>query len=79
VLVRNGASLQEAAKAAGVFWKNEREFMRQAKGWSSPALDEVQADLAAADRACKTAGAPDALIAERLYLATAAKARRLGL
>ena len=79
VLVRNGASQQEAAKAAGVFWKQEREFLRQAKAWSSAALDDVQAEIAAADRGCKTAGSPDALIAERLYLTTAARARRLGL
>ena len=79
VLVRNGASAQEAAKASGVFWKAEREFLRQARAWSSAALDDVQAEILAADRACKTAGSPDALIAERLYLTTATRARRLGL
>ncbi|HEX8570540.1 MAG TPA: DNA polymerase III subunit delta [Caulobacteraceae bacterium] len=79
VLVANGASAQEAAKASGVFWKQEREFLRQARAWSSDALDDVQAEILSADRACKTAGSPDALIAERLYLTTAAKARRLGL
>ena len=79
VLVRNGARAQAAAKAAGVFWKQEREFLRQGKAWSSGALEDVQAEILAADRGCKTAGSPDALIAERLYLTTAAKARRLGL
>jgi DNA polymerase-3 subunit delta len=79
IRVREGASPQEAAKSAGVFWKQEREFLRQAKAWAAAALDEIQAELLDADRACKTAGSPDALIAERLYLVTAAKARRLGL
>jgi DNA polymerase-3 subunit delta len=33
----------------------------------------------AADRACKSAGAPDQLIAQRLALTIAGRARRLGL
>ena len=77
--MREGATPQEATKSAGVFWKSEREFLRQARAWSSAALDEMQADILGADRACKTAGAPDQLIAERLYLTAAARARRLGL
>jgi DNA polymerase-3 subunit delta len=32
-----------------------------------------------ADRACKTTGFPDALVAERLTLQIAGRARRLGL
>jgi DNA polymerase-3 subunit delta len=78
-LARNGAGLQEAAKASGVFWKDEREFLRQARSWSLETLDGVQGDILAADRACKTARAPDALIAERLALQIAARARRMGL
>lgn len=78
-LVRNGAGRQEAAKAAGVFWKDEREFLRQAQAWSLETLDAVSAEVLAADRACKTARAPDDLIAERLALQVAARARRLGL
>lgn len=78
-LTRNGAGLQEAAKASGVFWKDEREFLRQARAWSLENLDGITADVLAADRACKTARAPDALIAERLALQIAARARRLGL
>jgi DNA polymerase-3 subunit delta len=74
-----GAELAEAAKSAGVFWKNEREFLRQARGWDLAQLEEVQPQLLAADRACKQTGSPDQLIAERLALAIAAKARRLGL
>jgi len=79
VLVKGGSQPQSAVKAAGVFWKGEREMLRQARAWTSAALDEAQAEVFEADRACKTAGAPDALIAERLYLSTAATARRLGL
>jgi DNA polymerase-3 subunit delta len=78
-LTRNGAGLQEAAKASGVFWRDEREFLRQARAWSLENLDGITADVLAADRACKTARAPDALIAERLALQIAARARRLGL
>ncbi len=78
-LVKSGAGLPEAAKASGVFWKNEREFLRQARAWSLPHLDEVQAEVLAADRACKQAGSPDSLIAERLALGIAGRARRLGL
>jgi DNA polymerase-3 subunit delta len=74
-----GAELAEAAKASGVFWKNEREFLRQARAWDLRTIGEVQPEVLAADRACKQTGAPDQLIAERLALAIAAKARRLGL
>ena len=74
-----GAELAEAAKASGVFWKNEREFLRQARAWDLGQLAEVQPEILAADRACKQTGSPDALIAERLALAIAAKAKRLGL
>ncbi|MFN3512440.1 MAG: DNA polymerase III subunit delta [Phenylobacterium sp.] len=78
-LMRNGAGAQEAAKASGVFWKQEREFLRQVRAWSLEELDRLQPDVLAADRACKTAGAPDHLIAERLALTIAGRARRLGL
>lgn len=78
-LAKSGAGLQEAAKASGVFWKNEREFLRQARSWTLPELDRLQPEVLAADRACKTAGSPDQLIAERLALQIAGRARRLGL
>lgn len=74
-----GAGLQEAAKASGVFWKQEREFLRQARAWSLDELDRLQPEVLAADKACKTAGSPDRLIAERLALTVASRARRLGL
>ena len=78
-LHKSGAGLQEAAKSAGVFWKQEREFLRQARSWSLAELDRIQPEVLAADRACKTAGSPDHLIAERLALTIASRARRLGL
>ncbi|HEY8573597.1 DNA polymerase III subunit delta [Phenylobacterium sp.] len=78
-LAKSGAGLQEAAKASGVFWKQEREFLRQARTWTLDELDRLQPDVLAADKACKTAGSPDQLIAERLALTVAGRARRLGL
>ena len=79
VLTGNGASAQEASKAAGVFWKSEREFIRQLKSWKLSDLDTLQPEVLEADRACKTTGSPDGLIAERLALVIAGRARRLGL
>ena len=78
-LVKSGAGAQEATKASGVFWKNEKEFLRQIRAWTLAQIDEVQAELLAGDRACKSSGAPDSLIAERLALTIAGRARRLGL
>lgn len=78
-LARSGADMKEAAKSAGVFWKQEREFLRQARAWTLHELDRVQPDVLEGDRACKQAGSPDALIAERLLLSIASRARRLGL
>ena len=74
-----GASVTEAVKAAQVFWKAEREVSRQCRAWNLAEIDEAQPELLAADLACKQAGAPDDLIAERLALAIAGRARRLGL
>ncbi len=79
VLHKAGAGLQEAAKAAGVFWKNEREFLRQARAWSLDALQALQPAVLEADRACKRTGSPDGLISERLAMGVAARAKRLGL
>lgn len=79
VAVDGGAQPQAAAKSAGVFWKTEREVLRQHRAWTAEALDRAQGETAAADRACKVAGAPDVLLAERLYLGLATQARRLGL
>jgi DNA polymerase III subunit delta len=79
ILSRAGAGLQEAAKASGIFWKAEREFLRQARAWTLDALDQLQPEVLDADRQCKTAGSPDQIIAERLFMTVAARARRLGL
>ena len=79
ILHKAGAGLQEAAKSAGIFWKNEREFLRQARAWSLDALETLQPAVLDADRACKRAGSPDGLISERLAMTVAARARRLGL
>jgi DNA polymerase-3 subunit delta len=78
-LAKSGAGLAEAAKASGVFWKNEREFLRQARAWSLEHLDQLQPEVLEADRMCKQTGSPDGLIAERLALSIAGRARRLGL
>ena len=78
-LAKGGTGLTEAAKASGVFWKQEREFLRQARTWTLPMLDAVQPEVLAADRAAKTTGSPDRLIAERLALTIAGRARRIGL
>ena len=78
-LHKSGAGLQEAAKSSGIFWKQEREFLRQARAWSLDQLADLQPNLLNADRACKQTGSPDTLIAERLALTIAGRARRLGL
>ena len=79
VLQASGAGAKEAAKAAGVFWKQEGEMLRQARSWRLEDLDTVQDSVNVADIATKTTGMPEALIAERLLLEIAARARRLGL
>lgn len=78
-LTASGAGAQEAAKASGVFWKQEREFLRQARAWTLDDLDALQPDVLDADRQCKSSGSPDHLIAERLLLSVAGRAKRLGL
>jgi DNA polymerase III subunit delta len=78
-LIAGGADAQGAAKSVGVFWKQEREFLRQVRAWTLKELDRLQPQVLAADRACKTSGAPDDLIAERLVLTIAGRARSLGL
>ena len=79
VLQGNGAGAKEAAKAAGVFWKQENEMLRQARAWRLEDLDVVQDSVNTADVATKTTGMPEHLIAERLLLEIAARPRRLGL
>lgn len=78
-LVSTGMGGTEAAKSVGVFWKQEKEFLRQMRGWTLGDLDALQVELLEADRAVKTTGSPDDLIAERLALSICGRARRKGL
>lgn len=78
-LTDNGAGPKEAAKSAGVFWKQEAEMLRQVRSWRHEDLIQVLESALEGEKACKTAGSPDALIAERLLLEVSARARRLGL
>ncbi len=79
VLQAAGSGLQAAAKASGVFWKHEREFLRQAQAWTLAELTPIQGEILAADRASKQTSSPDRLLAERLALRISLRARRLGL
>jgi DNA polymerase-3 subunit delta len=79
ILQEGGKGAQEAAKAVGVFWKNEREFLRQLRAWRLSEIEALTPDVLEADLACKQTGSPDHLISERLALSIAGKARRLGL
>ena len=54
-------------------------MLRQARNWRLEDLDRVLDSINTADVATKTTGSPDALLAERLLLEIAARARRLGL
>jgi DNA polymerase-3 subunit delta len=76
---RSGATLAATLKSAGVFWKNEREITRQVRAWPDTDLLAIQARVLEADAQCKSAGSPDLILAERLYLSIAAMARRAGL
>jgi len=79
ILQSGGAGAQEAAKASGIFWKNEKEFLRQLRAWRLPDLEALSSEVLEADYACKQTGSPDHLISERLALSIAGRARRLGL
>ena len=79
VLQKGGATAAVAAKAARVFWKHENEVVRQSRMWTLREIDSVQPEILGADIACKQTGAPDHLLAERLALTVAGRARRLGL
>ena len=78
-LIDKGLGGKEAAKAAGIFWKDEDDMLRQARAWSFNVLDPLAGDLIEADKLCKSTGMPDLLIAERLFLQIAGKASRAGL
>ncbi len=78
-LIATGTGPKEAAKAAGVFWKQEQEVLRQVRSWSLEDLTALAAEVVEADRLTKRTGMPDHLIAERLIMTVAGRARRLGL
>jgi DNA polymerase-3 subunit delta len=70
---------KEAARAAGVFWKDENDMLRQAQVWHFDVLDGLAKDMVETDKQCKSTGMPDLLLAERLYMQVAGKAARAGL
>jgi len=78
-LLQKGMGTKEAARAAGVFWKDENDLLRQAQAWNFETLDALAGDMIEADKACKSTGMPDLLVSERLYLQIAGKAARAGL
>ncbi len=78
ILMQKGMGSKEAARAAGIFWKEEDDMLRQARAWDYHVLDPLAKELIEADRQCKSTGMPDALISERLYLAIAGRAARAG-
>lgn len=77
--MQKGVDAKQAARAAGVFWKQEAEFLRQARAWSDALIDSLSKEMIDTDKACKSTGMPDLLIAERFYMSIAGRAKRLGL
>jgi pimeloyl-ACP methyl ester carboxylesterase len=66
-------------KAVGVSTAARSELRRLMDEHGGRPMRELDPEVLAADMACKTAGAPDDLLAERLALTIAGRARRLGL
>lgn len=66
----NRLSPKEAARRArpAVFFRHEQDFARALARWTVPRVAAVSGRLLAAEAACKTTGAPDALIAARAVL-----------
>jgi DNA polymerase-3 subunit delta len=78
-LLQKGMGSKEATQAAGVFWKDENDMLRQAQVWNFDVLDGLAKDIVETDKQCKSTGMPDLLLAERLYMQVAGKAARAGL
>jgi DNA polymerase-3 subunit delta len=78
-LLETGTPLKQAARIAGIFWKDEDEYARQARAWRQNALDALASDIVETDIQCKSTGMPDLLLAERLYLQIAGRAAKFGL
>ncbi len=71
-----GKTPEVAAKAVGIFWKQEKAFLAQLNVWDTPALRQQLADIRSAEVDTKTTGQPAAERIERLVLAIARRARR---
>ena len=74
-----GSMPKEAIKALRIFWKQETEWLRQAKVWRSSMLETLPSEMIEADRLCKSTGLPDEKIAERLFMSICARAQKQGL
>lgn len=79
ILSQAGTDPKDISKACQVFWKQEREFFRQMRAWTLEALNPITQDVLDADQAIKSTGSPDQLLAERMVLSIALRAKRLGL
>lgn len=77
--LNKGMDSKAAARASGIFWKDEDDLLRQAKSWNFDILDGLAQDIIETDKQCKSTGMPDLLLAERLYMQIAGKATRAGL
>jgi DNA polymerase-3 subunit delta len=71
-------SPKEAARRARppVFFRHEQDFARALASWTAPRVSALADRLLAAEAACKTTGAPDALIAARAVQEIARAASR---
>jgi DNA polymerase-3 subunit delta len=78
-LTLGGVAASAAARSIGVFFKAEREVVRQSHVWTLERLEGPQARILDCERACKRTGAPQRLLVERLAVTIADQARRLGL
>jgi DNA polymerase-3 subunit delta len=69
---------KEAARRArpAVFFRHEQDFARALASWTAPRAATLADRLLAAEAACKTTGAPDALIAARAVQEIARAASR---
>lgn len=76
----NRLSPKEAARRArpAVFFRHEQDFARALAAWTAPRAAALADRLLAAEAACKTTGAPDALIAARAVHEIARAASRGG-
>lgn len=74
-----GKPVGEAVQSLKIFWKSREEFTRQARAWDLANSEAAQAQIFAAEQACRQTGAPAAMLVERLSFWIASRAKRLGL